>query len=155
MRLKGGLVVAAFFLLLGLYGLILSLMFGFQEAVLLPAVVSGIIVVMASVEVGKELRSGVSEGAVEPPDSFAEAERRETRRRLVLIAGWALALVVGIYLFGFRIAIPLFSFLYLKWRGWGWVTAVVFAAAMAGFAYGVFEIGLKAQLFEGIIFGGR
>ena len=155
MRLKGDLAVAAFFLLLGLYGLIQSLMFGPQEAVLLPAAVSGIIVVLAGIELVRLLRGERVLSTAAKPELHRQVISREERRRLALIIGWTLALVVGVYLLGFRIVIPLFAFSYLKWRGWGWVTAVVFAAAMAGFAYGVFEIGLNAQLFKGIIFGGR
>jgi hypothetical protein len=143
-----------FFLILGLYGLIQSLVFGPWEAVALPAAVSGVIVLMASVEVVKEVRTR-EPAAAEPKDPLERAKTRETRLRLVLIIAWTAALMLGIYLFGFRIAIPIFAFSYLKWRGWGWIASGLFAGAMIGFTYGAFDIGLKAPLFEGIVFGGR
>jgi hypothetical protein len=93
--------------------------------------------------------------AGEPQDPLARARSREARLRLVLVIVWTAALMLGIYLFGFRFAIPVFAFSYLKWRGWGWVAAGLFAGAMVGFTYGAFDIGLKAPLFEGIVFGGR
>ncbi len=37
----------------------------------------------------------------------------------------------------------------------GLLLTVLFAAAALAFVYGAFEIGLKAQLFEGIVFGDR
>ncbi len=155
MRLKGSLLAAVFFLLLGLYGLIEASRFGPWESVALPAAVSGVIVVAAAVEVGRELRGWrprESLGALEP---LAQVMTREEARRLVLVIGWTAAFILSTYLFGFRIAIPVFAFSYLKWRRRHWVVAVLFAAAMLGFAYGAFDIGLKAQLFQGIVFGDR
>ncbi len=63
--------------------------------------------------------------------------------------------MLAAYLLGFRMAVPLFAFSYLKWRGRGWLTATIFAVAMLAFIYGAFELGLKAPLFRGLIFGGR
>lgn len=154
MRLKGSLLAAVFFLLLGLYGLIESLRFGPWESVALPAAVSGVIVLAAAVEVGRELlgwKPRALLGALEP---IAQMSREEARR-LALVIGWTAAFILGTYLFGFRIAIPVFAFSYLKWRGRHWAVAVLFAAAMLGFAYGAFDIGLKAPLFQGIVFGDR
>jgi hypothetical protein len=153
MKVRGGLVVAAFFLLLGLYGLIQSLMFGPWESVALPAGVSGVIVVMAAIEAGRELRRREVRGTASEQRTLTWST--EERRRLALVIGWAAAFMLGIYLFGFHIAIPVFAFSYLKWRGWHWAVAVLFAAAALAFVYGAFEIGLKAQLFEGIVFGDR
>ncbi len=63
--------------------------------------------------------------------------------------------MLGTYFLGFRIAVPLFAFSYLKWQGRGWLTAAVFAIIMLAFIYGAFELGLNAPLFKGLIFGGR
>jgi hypothetical protein len=154
MKLKGSLLAAVFFLLLGLYGLIEASRFGPWESVALPTAVSAVIVVAAAVEVGRELRGWKpreSLGALEP---LAQMSREEARR-LALVVGWTAAFLLGTYLFGFRIAIPVFAFSYLKWRGRHWAVAVLFAAAMLAFAYGAFDIGLKAPLFQGIVFGDR
>jgi len=154
MKLKGSLLAAVFFLLLGLYGLIESLRFGPWESVALPAAVSGVIVIAAAVEVGRELRGWKPRGSLGALEPIAEMSREEARR-LVVVIGWTAAFILGTYLFGFRIAIPVFVFSYLKWRGRHWAVAVLFAAAMLGFAYGAFDIGLKAPLFRGIVFGDR
>jgi hypothetical protein len=154
MRLKGSLLAAVFFLLLGLYGLIEALRFGPWESVALPAAVSGVIVVAAAVEVGRELRGWKPRESLSALEPLAQMSREEARR-LVFVIGWTAAFMLGTYLFGFRIAIPVFAFSYLKWRGRHWAVAVLFAAAMLAFAYGAFDIGLKAPLFQGIVLGGR
>ncbi len=156
MRIKGSLPVALFFLLLGVYGLIQSLSFEYWESVALPAIVSGVIILMATVEVGKELyslrKSGTPSADLKLP--LIAANTTELRR-FGLITAWVAAFMLGIYLFGFRIAIPLYTLSYLKWRGKHLLIAALFALAMLGFVYGVFELGLKASLFQGIVFGDR
>jgi len=155
-RLKGSLLIAIFFLLLGLYGLIQSLMFEHWESVALPAIVSGIIIAMATVEVGKELyslrKSGTPSADLKLP---VIAVNTTELRRFGLITAWVAAFMLGVYLFGFHIAIPVYAFSYLKWRGKHLLIAGIFALAMLGFVYGVFELGLKAALFQGIVFGDR
>ena len=156
MRIKGSLVTAFFFLLLGLYGLIQSLTFGYWESMALPAGVSGVIAVMAAVEVSKELygqrKQRAAGGVRSVPLKHID---RQGARRLVLIICWTAALMLGVYLFGFHISVPLFAFLYLKWKRKRWLTAIILALVMLGIVYGAFEYGLKAQLFQGIVFGDR
>ena len=152
MRTKGGLWMAVLFLVVGIYGLVQSLLFHEWESVSMPAAVSGVIVVMALIEIVKELRvlsaragAAEAEGAgLFPPGAL---------RRLGIIVGWIGALMLGTYFIGFRIAVPLFAFAYLKWRKRRWLTAVVFAGVMLGVLYGAFELGLKAQLLQGVVFG--
>jgi hypothetical protein len=156
MRTKGSLFIALFFLVLGIYGLIQSLAFEYWESVALPAVVSGVIITMATIEVGKELYSLGKQGVITtelklPIEKMGKIELR----RFILFTVWVAAFMLCIYLFGFRISIPVYAFLYLKWRGKHLLIAALFALAMLGFVYGVFEVGLKAALFQGIVFGDR
>ncbi len=155
MKIKGSLYVAIFFLLLGLYGIIQSLTFRYWESIVLPLAMSSLIFVMAAVEVVKELRrQDKRETAIEGKPQ-TETKTRVEMSRLSLVFGWAAGFSLAIYLLGFLIAVPLFAFSYLKWRGRSWLTATIFAVVMLGFIYGAFELGLKAPLFKGLIFGGR
>jgi hypothetical protein len=151
-KIRGSLCAAIFFLLLGLYGIIQSLTFRYWESIVLPAAMSSIIFVMAAVEVSKELHR---QGKQEKVKAGTEVKNRIELRRFGLVFGWAAAFMLGIYLLGFLIAVPLFAFTYLKWRGRSWLTAALFAVVMLAFIYGAFELGLKAPLFKGLIFGGR
>jgi len=155
MRVRGSLLVAVLFLAVGIYGLVESLSFEYWESTALPAFVSGVIILMSAIEIGKELfRNGdgvTTEGAKLHRNIITVIEAR----RLGLITGWVAAFTLCIYLFGFRIAIPLFAFLYLKWRGRHWAACAAFAVFILAFVYGAFELGLNAILFDGIVFGDR
>ena len=153
MKIKGSLGVAIFFLLLGTFGIVQSLTFRYWESMVLPLAISGPIFILAAVEVGKELRRRDDrETAVEgKPDT--ESKNKIEIRRLGFVFGWAASFSLAIYLLGFHIAVPLFAFAYLKWRGRSWLIASIFAVAMLAFTYGVFELGLKAPLYKGLVFG--
>ena len=156
MKAKGRLLMALFFLILGIYGLIQSLTFEYWESVAMPLIVSGVIIVMATVEAGKEIYSLGKKGTPSADlKSLIKITGTAELRRFALITVWVTAFILFIYLFGFRIAIPVYAFFYLKWRGKHLLFAAFFALAMLGFVYGVFELGLKASLFQGIVFGNR
>jgi peptidoglycan/LPS O-acetylase OafA/YrhL len=155
MRVRGSLGIAVFFLLVGIFGVVQSLTFRYWESTVLPLATSGIILILAVVEVGKELRRRNKEEAAAETEGGKEGKRSIDIRKLGLVFGFVAAFSLAVYLLGFYIAIPLFSLAYLKWRGRSWLVAVVFAIAMLAFVYGVFVLGLKAPLFEGLVFGGR
>jgi peptidoglycan/LPS O-acetylase OafA/YrhL len=155
MRVRGSLGIAVFFLLVGIFGVVQSLTFRYWESTVLPLATSGIILILAVVEVGKELRRRDNGEAAAETEGGKEGKRSIDIRKLGLVFGFVAAFSLAVYLLGFYIAIPLFSLAYLKWRGRSWLVAVVFAIAMLAFVYGVFVLGLKAPLFEGLVFGGR
>ncbi len=155
MKIKGSLYVAIFFLLLGLFGIVHSLTFHYWESTVLPLATSSLIFILAAVEVGRELyRRDKAETAMEDNRQTGTKNRFQISR-LGSVFGWAAGFSLVIYLLGFHIAVPLFAFFYLKWRGRSWLTAIIFAVVVLAFVYGVFELGLKAPLFKGLIFGGR
>jgi hypothetical protein len=155
MKVTAGLGLAVFFLFLGIFGIVESLTFHYWESMALPLTVSSIVTILASIETGKELRrrNGKETPVEEKPGT--ESTGGAEMRRFGLVLAWVLCLTAGIYLFGFRIGVPVFTLAYLKWRGRSWLTAFIVAAAALAVLYGVFELGLKAPLFKGIIFGGR
>jgi len=155
MKLKGSLYVAVFFLLLGLFGIIQSLTFRYWESMVLPLAVSSLIFIMAAIEVGKELRRQDKGETAAEKKSGKEGLNKVEIRRLGWVFSWAAGFSLAVYLAGFYIAIPVFSFAYLKWRGRSWLTTTIFAISMLAFIYLVFELGLKAPLYKGLIFGAQ
>ena len=87
-------------------------------------------------------------------DSEENNERSSGKGVLVSYA-WLCALFILILLVGFIVAIPAFAFLYLKifWRT-GWLKTIAVSLALGVLIYGGFDILMKANLFEGILFGG-
>jgi hypothetical protein len=153
MKIKGSFWVAIFFLLLGIFGIVQSLTFRYWESMVLPLAISSLLFILAAVEVGKELlHRDNSKAAIEKKTGKGSQDKIEIRR-FGWVFGWAAGFPLAIYLLGFHIAVPVFAFAYLKWKGRNWLTATVFAIAMLAFIYAVFEIGLKSPLFKGLIFG--
>jgi small-conductance mechanosensitive channel len=155
MKMKGSPLVAIFFLLLGLFGVIQSLTFHYWESIALPLVISSVIVVLAVIEVVKEFRRREKKEAGVKEKSEEEHQDNTEIRRFGLVFGWAAGLSLAIYLLGFYISVPIFTFTYLKCRGRSWLTAVIFTIPTLAIIYLVFNVGLNTQLYEGIIFGAR
>lgn len=154
MKIKGSFWVALFFLLLGLFGIIQSLTFRYWESMVMPLAISGLIFIMASVEAGKELHHQSKREELSLEKTSEESKSKVEIKRFGLVFGWTAGLCLAIYLLGFYIAVPIFAFAYLKWRGRSWLTAIIFAIAILVFIYIVFNIGLKSPLYKGLIFGG-
>jgi hypothetical protein len=55
------------------------------------------------------------------------------------IWAWLWGLFLAIHLIGFQAALPIFVFLYTKFYGGTWLTAILLTAGTWGFLYGVFE----------------
>lgn len=144
--LKPSSYLLIFILLLMVFTIGVALTFRHFEAKLLPLLLGGTILVLGGMELSRELRR---KEAAPPPEERA----RLSLRRVVSPLVWLVGFLVVIYLLGFFIAIPLFVLAYVRWRGRSWVTAVVFALIMGSLIYGIFELGLKAQLYRGLIFG--
>jgi len=61
------------------------------------------------------------------------------RRRAINIFSWIFGFFAGIWLFGFKITIPAFVFLYLKAQGReGWVRSAILTLVAWAFFYGLF-----------------
>lgn len=66
--------------------------------------------------------------------------------------GWMVALLLGIYLLGFALSLPLFILLYLRKRsGEGWRFSLTTSLAAAGVIYAVFSLILEGSLYTGFL----
>ncbi len=79
-------------------------------------------------------------------------ERKGIAGRTGVAIGWVLGAALGVYLFGFLVAIALFVFAYLKQRGRGWTAAVITAAVTTVLIFGIFQYALEFELYEGLIY---
>ena len=65
--------------------------------------------------------------------------------------GWIVLLVVGVYVLGFYISIPLWMFFYLWKQGHRWWTAMLQGAGGALIVYLVFVLLLEIHFYPGLI----
>lgn len=83
----------------------------------------------------------------------SEKMNLEEKKREIGIVVWFLGCLILIYLIGFLIAMPLFLFLFLKWRaGESWVLSIVVPAAVTAVVYFAFIFILRVPLHAGIFF---
>ena len=67
---------------------------------------------------------------------------------------WLLMLVASIYLFGLMIALPAYTFLYLRWRSReSWKLSITIAIGIYCLIYSVFILALRVRLYEGHLLG--
>ncbi len=150
MRLRGNYLVSGFFLLTGLYGIIVSSGFRYWESMTLPLITSSLVFILAAVQLIRDLlKNKKSPSDIQEKDKIKN--KKEIKKGLIIF-GWASAFVLVTYLFGFYISIPAFSITYLKLQSRGWITSIIFAAVFLLFVFLIFELVLKTPLYRGLFF---
>ena len=84
------------------------------------------------------------EAKVLRPTFEVEALQHQGRWGSLEIWAWLWGLFFAVHLIGFPIALPLFVFLYIKWYGGSWVTAILLTLVTWGFLYGIYDYLLHA-----------
>jgi hypothetical protein len=75
----------------------------------------------------------------------------EMRKRFFDVALWIIAFIVMIYVLGFLIAIPLFTFAYMKIKKEGWVISILCTVGIWLGVYLAFVVGTRSYLHEGLL----
>jgi hypothetical protein len=159
MKIKSGSLFLIFILLLMVFAAWEAIRFGHYEAMLAPLLLSLAILVLGTIELARELRSKdkrqqITEDEDLPPMVVAQHEGGSDMGRFGMALGWIGGFAFGIYLFGFFLSTLFFAFLYLKVRGRGWLPTAGFAVGFTVLLYMIFQVGLRSQLYRGLVFGG-
>ena len=86
----------------------------------------------------------------EPGSPVAETDR--DKMSLLAAVSWIAGLALMIWILGFIIALPLFTFIYVKLNGEMWRWAAMLSAAMLAIVYICFVVLLRMPLYEGLVF---
>jgi len=145
-------------LLIGI--MVFTLAFGFisltypaVKTKLVPGTVSGLVFVLAGIQLWKELSQRERPDKESKPDAIDEESPEsgvEWRENLVAFV-WLSGFLVAIYLLGFLTSILLFIFLYMKLNRRGWTSSIITAVLATALIYLIFVVVLRADLFPGII----
>lgn len=125
-----------------------SLTFARWESSVAPLIIASFVFVFAGVLLRAELSAKKKTAKV-----TEEEQPAPEKTRFSSMLGWVLGFTLASYLVGLVIALPIFLFSYLKWRGRGWVSAIAVAIITTALIYAIFELGLQTHLWEGVIFG--
>lgn len=98
------------------------------------------------------LQEGVKEESKEKEAKKEEKSGLGRAKPLFKILFWILLFYVSIFLFGFLIAIPLFTILYMHFQKERWRVSVACAAGLWLTVYLAFSVIAKISLHEGFVF---
>jgi hypothetical protein len=154
MKLKPSSYFLIGILLVALFAFVNSLMFAKLKMQLVPLIMSGIIIVLAGVELFREVKRKPEVKKAKETKASEEDLEFNTKGQLkdyMIIFCWLIGFLAGIYIVGFVAAIAIFIFGYLKWYGHTWLKSIALAVAATIIIYVMFVILLKLELFRGII----
>jgi hypothetical protein len=138
-----------------------SLTYSSMKMKLLPMIVSGLLLVLAAIELTREIlahkrapgkNQAQAEGAyhVTANEEVGLESDGDIRGDLVGFA-WLMGMIIGTYLLGLLVSIPLFMLIYLINHGIGWIKSSVMAVVTVISTYLIFVKVLQVELFQGII----
>ncbi len=61
---------------------------------------------------------------------------------------------LGMYLFGFLVAMPVFNLAYMRTHGARWLAAIAVTILLPAVMWAMLELLLKVELYRGLFFGG-
>lgn len=115
------------------------------QASLFPYLVCLPVTVLLVIQVIREFREKSL------PQATSTSEAGVERCQLIAETGWLLAFLPLLYLMGFSVTIPVYTFLYLKFHHRSWSLAIILSLLLGVAIYTFFVIGLKMPLYEGIL----
>ncbi len=146
MKLKGHAYFLFAILALSTLLVVLALTMPFFSSKFLPVLIGGLVMILAVVELVKELRS------VKASDNGARGGAAGTSFHGFLLAAlWFGGYLAGVFLIGFVIATALFILLFLKIAGARWLPSIAYSVLTTGAIWLIFQYLMKATLYQGII----
>ena len=127
----------------------------FPTIVGIPGIVLALAVAVFSFRRGRNPETKQVEKSGAPGDLFLDESSLtgEAFKRTLMIFGWILFAVVGSWLLGQKLALPLFVFAYLKLGSReGWMLSIVMTLATIALLLGVFDYVVNVAWYEGEIF---
>ena len=128
----------------------LSLRMEYFSAKVIPLVIAGLSFGLAAIGLAREVWGKAKSELIGEMGGGAEAAESWSQYLVIGVSGARFFLVI--YLFGFFIAMPLFIFSSMKFRGTRWWVAILFAIITPAFIYGLFERALQIELYRGLLF---
>lgn len=124
--------------------------FSYVQAKLAPMTISGLIIILAAIQLYREYRSALRFN--EKSDQKRVPSETSKGFRPYLIQGlWMIGFVLAIALFGFLVAIPLFVISYMRTQGVNWKKSLLVSASTLFIMYILFSIALGVELYPGLL----
>ena len=124
--------------------------YSYVQAKLAPMTISGLIIILAAIQLYTEYRSALR-FKEKSDQKKAPSETSESFRPYLIQGLWMVGFVLAIALFGFLVAIPLFVISYMRTQGVNWKKSLLVSASTLIVMYILFSIALEVALYPGLI----
>ncbi|MBN1849874.1 MAG: tripartite tricarboxylate transporter TctB family protein [Deltaproteobacteria bacterium] len=152
---SGKTIMYAAIMAVTVYSVILGMRWPIRAG-LFPIIVSSVVLILASIELGFSLFKKESADDTDRIDFklSTDVDKATANRKTVSTLLWLGGFLFGVILFGLPAAIPLFLFFYLKFESKeGWIFSFMMTFVFWGFFYFLFIWLLKIQFPEGALLG--
>ncbi len=150
MRVDAYVYIGVMVLMLVIIGNALTMVY--LSSKLLPLIISGIVFVLAAIQLSRELLTKGKPQVTETEEVTGGGEREETWYGYSVVSAYVIGFFLTIYLLNFIIAIPLFTLVYMKKYGTRWRVAITFAVVITVLIYVIFGLALDLGFYQGLLF---
>jgi uncharacterized protein YqhQ len=148
---KGSTYFAIFIFAFALFFCVYALTFSQMKTKLVPLAVSVVTLILAGIQLGTELlKKPRKQDDKESKDACNVSDEKELHLYVTYFA-WSIGLILGIYLLGFLISIPIFILSFLLLHGQRLYKSALVAAITTISLYVIFVLIFKIDLYEGIV----
>jgi preprotein translocase subunit SecG len=132
--------------------LMVSLTYDQYKTKFMPVLVSAITLILTVVALIQEFKgAGKTDSKEKQEEEIKHKRANVPLSRFLNAFGWFLSLIIGVYVFGFFMAIPLWIFVYLWRHGHRWWSALLQGAGAVLVVYLVFVVLLQVDFYPGLI----
>jgi ABC-type sugar transport system permease subunit len=148
---KGSIYFAVFIFVFALFFCVYSLTFSQMKTKLVPLAVSVVTLILAGIQLGTELlKKPRKQDDKESKDAGNVSDEKNELHLYVTYFAWSIGLILGIYLLGFLISIPIFILSFLLLHGKSLYRSALIAVITSISLYVIFVLIFKIDLYEGI-----
>ena len=150
---NGRIFFCIFLITVAAYAIYQGFGWSFKTA-LFPLSVSIPLIILAAVQLLQLICRGeeADNGAAVDVEFASDVPVEVARQRVLSIFAWIVAFIISVYLIGFPLTVPLFTFAYLKFQSAvGWLHTTVATAITWGCFYGLFQWLVHIQFEDGMI----
>ena len=151
--LKGRVLFCVFLMSIAAYAIRSALHWPFKAA-LFPLVVSIPLLILSGVQLFQAIygKEETIAGAAVDLEFSSDVPPDIERRRVMNTFAWIIAFIVCVYLIGFPLTVPLFTFSYLKFQSEvGWLYTIAATAITWIIFYGLFQWLVHIQFEPGMV----
>ena len=153
MKIKGSTIFAMVIMAIMLFMIIWAqVKYEFFHTKILPMVLASAVLILSAVSLRRDLAADKAGQTNKIDNVESGIETRVSWGTYLRHVIWVAGLVIGIFILGFLVSLPVFMLFYTRWLGTRWRVALPLATIFIVVAYLVFERILGIPFYRGLVF---